>query len=127
VEPFSTPTKKLPCPKTAIVLHQYAKALTSPPSGKRPLSVSSYALPSLVKTFLTCRRASFVSYRGVGKDLLDAKEILVEVIPLLSLSKLLYLLAEGFLLGILLGYLAGLCLLTAPDITQKAHWKTNES
>jgi hypothetical protein len=66
-------------------------------------------------------------YHRVGRDLLDAKEILVEVIPLLSLSKaLLYLLAEGFLLGILLGFLAGLCLLTAPDINQKAHWRTNE-
>jgi|GEM_PF-2847347 len=36
-------------------------------------------------------------YRGVGKDLLDAKEILVEVIPLLSLSKLYYIsLGGGF-------------------------------
>jgi hypothetical protein len=49
-------------------------------------------------------------YHRVGKDLLDAKEV-----PLLYLRKVYYLLAEGFLLGILLGFLAGLCLLKAPN------------
>ena len=89
VEPFSTPTKKLPCPKTAIVLHQHVKAFPSRLRQKKhPFAVSYTShvhqdLHHLPQGFLRV-------YHRVGKDLLDVKEILVEVIPLFSLSKLYY-------------------------------------